>query len=232
MEYIKNHLQDISEKEVGVSSDSNIFNHFHNYIDKKNINHARLNIIKNINKIPDFRNHYYSLSKFLLETIVGNELSMQLRINMSIQMPYDETSILPIHSDTWAGDSPYEVVIWVPFVDCFKTKSMFILPQNKTENLDNFIKEKQDKTSVDLMKKIEKDIIYLDIPYGYVLVFNQSLPHGNTLNLEDETRFSMNCRFKSVFSPYGDKKLGEFFEPITLKAASMVGMNYKLPKIN
>ena len=38
---------------------------------------------------------------------------------------------------------------------------------------------------------------------------------GNIVNIEQETRWSMNCRFKSIFSPYGDKKIGEFFTPIT-----------------
>ena len=38
----------------------------------------------------------------------------------------------------------------------------------------------------------------------------------------------MNIRFKGLFTPYGDKKLGEFFEPITLKPISKKGMNYKL----
>ena len=64
------------------------------------------------------------------------------------------------------------------------------------------------------------------------MIFNQNLPHGNRVNDEDETRWSMNCRFKSVFSPYADKKLGEFFEPITLRAASQVGMDYELPGTN
>ena len=63
------------------------------------------------------------------------------------------------------------------------------------------------------------------------MIFNQSLPHGNRVNTENETRWSMNCRFKSVFTPYGDKKLGEFFEPVTLRAASKTGMDYKLPEI-
>ena len=41
----------------------------------------------------------------------------------------------------------------------------------------------------------------------------------------------MNCRFKGVFTPYNDKKIGEFFEPITLRAMSKLGLDYKLPKI-
>ena len=32
------------------------------------------------------------------------------------------------------------------------------------------------------------------------------------INETNDTRWSMNCRFKSIFSPYGDKKLGEFFD--------------------
>ena len=54
----------------------------------------------------------------------------------------------------------------------------------------------------------------------------------NRVNLEKETRWSINCRFKGAFTPYGDKKLGEFFEPITLRIASQIGMQYKIPKIN
>ena len=42
-------------------------------------------------------------------------------------------------------------------------------------------------------------------------------------NLENETRFSLNCRFKGIFTPYGDKKIGEYFEPITLKPMSRLG---------
>ena len=53
--------------------------------------------------------------------------------------------------------------------------------------------------------------------------------HGNRINREPETRWSMNCRFKSLFSPYADKRLGEFFEPITIRPATRVGMNHALP---
>ena len=54
--------------------------------------------------------------------------------------------------------------------------------------------------------------------YGQFLIFNQSLPHGNVVNKEKQTRWSMNCRFKTIFSPYEDKKIGEFFLPITTRA--------------
>ena len=37
---------------------------------------------------------------------------------------------------------------------------------------------------------------------------------------------------KDIFSPHRDKKIGEFFEPITLRKVSELAINYKLPKIN
>ena len=45
---------------------------------------------------------------------------MQQRINLSIQLPNDKSSLLPIHSDTWSGDSPFETVVWIPMVNCYK----------------------------------------------------------------------------------------------------------------
>ena len=54
--------------------------------------------------------------------------------------------------------------------------------------------------------------------------------HGNRINTESQTRWSFNCRFKSLFSPYAEKRLGDFFEPITIRPATRFGMNYRLPE--
>ena len=54
-------------------------------------------------------------------------MAMQNSINLSIQLPNDKSSLLAIHADTWSGDS-FEVAVWLPLVDVYKTKSMYILP--------------------------------------------------------------------------------------------------------
>ena len=154
---------------------------------------------------------------------------MQLRVNLSIQLPGDKSSLLPVHADTWSGDSPYEVVVWVPLVNCFKTKTMFILNPEKNKMLNDDFRNLAGQNSENLYKSIERDVEFLNVKFGEILIFNQSLPHGNRINNEKETRWSMNCRFKGIFTPYSDKKIGEFFEPITLRAASKIGMNYKAP---
>ena len=170
------------------------------------------------------------ISKKYLDILVGNELAIQKRINLSIQLPNDSSSLLPLHADTWSGVSPFETVIWLPLVDCYRTKTMYILPANKVKKYENKFLGKKIKSSQQIFNLIKKDLIWLKVNYGEVLVFDQSLPHGNIVNIEKETRWSMNIRFKGLFTPYGDKKLGEFFEPITLKPISKKGMNYKLPR--
>ena len=81
-------------------------------------------------------------------------------------------------------------------------------------------------------RQVKDDVNWIKVNYGEVLVFNQACPHGNRVNKESETRWSMNRRFKGLFTPYKDKKIGEFFEPITLRPVSKIAMSYKLPSLN
>ena len=81
---------------------------------------------------------------------------MQLRINLSIQMPNDTSSLLPIHSDVWSGDSPFEAVVWLPLVNCYKTKSMFILPPSKYNKMKKIFLQKKSSSSEQIFQKIKK----------------------------------------------------------------------------
>ena len=207
------------------------FNNFHKYVDKNNLNFLRLNLIENNLSKKKFKNYYYQICKKTLEIIVGNELVMQKGINFSIQLPGDNSSLLTMHADTWSGDSAYEAVIWLPLVDCYKSKSMYILPADKYKIFENIFNKHKNKSADNIFKKIKKHVRWIDIKFGEFLIFNQTLPHGNIVNKENETRISMNCRFKSVFSPYGSKGIGDFFEPIELKPITKVAINYELPNI-
>jgi sporadic carbohydrate cluster 2OG-Fe(II) oxygenase len=106
---------------------------------------------------------------------------------------------------------------------------MYILPPNRAAEVQRDLARFGSRSAEDVFREIENDVTWLDIPYGSFLLFNQNLPHGNRVNQESDARWSLNCRFKGVFTPYADKKLGEFFEPITLRAASRIGLAYERP---
>ena len=206
-----------------------IFNYTHKFIDPKILNKFRMFVYSELNKLPWFLKSYYSLGRNYLDSICGNELVMQRSVNLSIQLPKDDSSLLPLHSDVWSGCSPYEVVLWIPLVNCKKTKTMFILPKNDNEKY----YKKMHKFSLvnEIEKNIEKKIKWLNIKFGQGIIFQHSMMHGNKINQEATSRWSFNCRFKSVFSPYDDKSIGETFIPITLRPASIFGMNYTTPKV-
>tara|TARA_B100001123_G_C15245099_1_gene1000574 strand:- start:456 stop:1253 length:798 start_codon:yes stop_codon:yes gene_type:complete len=210
-------------------SNTDILNQTHKVISIKDLNDFRIEIIKKLYDNSDIKFHYYNIAKDFLELIVGNELAMQRRISVSIQLPNDNSSLLNVHADTWSGDSSYESVVWLPLVNCYDTKSMFILSPDKNYIVNNLFEKYKNLSSSKIYEEIEKYVTWLKVDQGQFLIFNQNLPHGNIVNVENETRWSLNCRFKGLFTPYAQKKLGEFFEPITLKSASMHGMHYKLP---
>ena len=188
-----------------------------------------MSVYDGLNKQKKFLQNYFEIAKQQLEILCGNELAMQRKVNLSVQMPQDDSSLLPIHSDVWSGDSPYEINLWVPLVNCFKTKSMYILKKKHNQNFFKAMKRGKYKSSKQIFNLIKSKLEFINIKYGEFLIFDQTLPHGNIVNTEQETRWSMNCRFKSIFSPYGDKKIGEFFTPITTRATTLIGQNFKYP---
>jgi sporadic carbohydrate cluster 2OG-Fe(II) oxygenase len=232
LDKVRDCVVDIAAEYLGVQVSDNaqtFLDGIHESVDVAGLNDFRLAVINGMNQQYWLREAYYSLVRSVLDVIVGNELVMQRRVNLSIQFPYDDSSLLPVHADVWDGDSPYEVVVWLPLVDCHDTKGMFILPPGPDALHQANLSQFSEGTTDDIYEAIEPDLHWPDLPYGNVLIFSQTLMHGNRVNREVETRWSMNCRFKSLFSPYADKPLGEFFEPVTVRAATRIGMDYKFP---
>jgi sporadic carbohydrate cluster 2OG-Fe(II) oxygenase len=232
LERIRRAVANQLSKEIGTPFEdiSELLNRAGELVSVADLNSVRLAIFNAMNREPWFRPAYYRLARGVLATLVGNELAMQRRINLSIQLRGDESSLLPVHSDVWSGDSAFEVVVWVPLVDCYRTKSMFILPRKLNDEHSKHLAGLRGKGTEELFQAIEPDVEWLTVSVGQGLIFTHTLMHGNRRNEEDEARWSMNCRFKSLLSPYDTKRLGEFFEPITLRAATRLGMTYTLPE--
>lgn len=227
-----NYIRDLTIKNLKIilNIKKNInLNKLHKLIPINELNSKRVKLIYLNNKDKNFRFHYFNLAKDFIYLLANNELMMQKSINISIQFPQDDSSLLPVHSDVWSGDSPYEINLWLPLVNCYKTKSMYILEEKNNKNFIKNIRNKKISSSKKIYQLIKKKVKWLNVKYGEFLLFNQSLPHGNIVNVEKETRVSMNCRFKSLFSPYGDKKVGEFFLPITTRAMTDIALKFEFP---
>jgi sporadic carbohydrate cluster 2OG-Fe(II) oxygenase len=237
----KNALKEIKEKFIKITcaylkkKNHNLdLNNIHKEVNYKNINNFRLHVFRLINKETWLKPTYYSIFKEYLETLVGNELSMQNQINLSIQMPGDKSSVLPMHADSFNGESPFEVVAWLPLVNCIKTMSMFFIPPKISNNYVsklNIFAQKNKGGMNSVANKIDAKKFLLKVKYGEGVIFSPNYLHGNLLNSTESTRVSFNTRFKSLLSPYTskEKNLGNFYDPINIKAATIKGLYVKMP---
>jgi len=198
-------------------------------IDPARLNGVRLDVIAAIERAPWFRDAYYRCAARLLDELVGNELAMQRSVGFSIQLPQDASSLLPLHSDVWSEDSPFEAVLWIPLVDCFGTKSMFVVPHERDAYWRSRLHEFEREGVEAFFEALQDDVRYLDVPYGSVLVFAHTLMHGNRINREANARWSLNVRFKGLFTPYADKRLGDFFEPLVVRPLTRIGLEHGYP---
>lgn len=202
----------------------------HHVVSHEESNDLRLFIMQRMNQSTSFHKHYYYAAKNIIHNLCGNELAMQKRPGLSVNLPQNSDDILPIHADTWNGVSPFELNIWIPLVNCSNSMCLYILNRKKyTERLQDSKKLLQ-LTSDELFDELQDDLTWIPINYGEVLAFDQSLPHGFSLNHEMHSHWSLNCRFKGLHTPYWDKKLGEYFMPITVKNCTRMGMNYIPPE--
>lgn len=213
--------------------DGEFLNSIHTRVTVQKLNEFRVAIYNELNSRSWFRPSYFALGKSTLESLVGNELAMQNRINLSIQTPHDESSVLEIHSDTFDSETPFQVVQWLPLVDVYETKSMFLLPPEDNQEAFRTLRRRLEEGGpVRLFQEVQDRLVWLRVPYGKVLVFTPNLLHGNTVNRVPETRWSFNGRFKGLFTPYGGpaKHLGSYYLPITTRTVSRVGMAYRPPE--
>ena len=193
-------------------------------------NDLRLFIMQKVFSDNELLKLYYKSAMQTIHQLCGNELAIQKRPGLSINLPNNYNDILPIHADTWNGVSPFELNIWIPLVDCSGSMCLYILKREKYLERLSDSKDLLKLDSDDLFKELSNDLTWIEIKHGEILAFDQSLPHGFSLNKEPRSHWSLNCRFKGLHTPYWDKKLGEYFMPITVKNCTRLGMKYKHPE--
>ena len=105
---------------------------------------------------------------------------MQKKINLSIQLPKDKDSLLDLHSDIYAGESPFQVVVWIPLVDVYDTKSMFFTKPIYNKKMNYQLLNTKKFTTKQMYEKKKKNLIFKDKVWKYFnfFTFNTSWKHN------------------------------------------------------
>ncbi len=190
--------------------------YFHNYYQQSKINNLRIHLYKEINNDKNFQDLIYKSAKYYIDEMVGSEIAKS-KSNLSIQFPHDDKSLLSMHSDFFSGESIFQINLWIPFVDVKKTKSMFIINPIKSIEILKKIKRSKQLTFSQIHKNYQKYMRWINLKFGEAIIFSPNCLHGNVTNLEKTSRWSINIRYKNLYSPYNsifgnEKKIGTFYK--------------------
>ncbi len=202
-----------------------LFNHFHNYkLQGVQLNEKRMEIIKWCNQNLETGKTVYEIFSNSITQLIGPDVVTQKNTNIVIQQPGD-MDIAATHRDS-PLNSHFEIIVWLPLVDIYGTKSMYIL--NLKKSLASLELLKDTKTGYkDFNKYAIEHGENVTIPYGKALLFWPGLAHGSHVNKEKETRWALNMRYKNIFSPCGPKGLTEFFDLLRLSPLAKIAFDYE-----
>ena len=181
----------------------------HKYLSKDtNFNEFKLNITKKINAKPKNSEIIFNILKKNLLDLLGPDIAGQKNINLVMQKPFDNDYV-SLHKDS-PPNSPHEIVIWIPLVNCDKTMAFRFLNIDHSKKIKMMFKN--DISEKKILHYANKNSISLDAKYGEFIIFWTGIYHYAVMNTEKNTRWSINLRYKNLFSPYGMKGFMDFFE--------------------
>ena len=185
-----------------------LFNQFHERgIGGAELNDLRVAIIQAFNSRCDAGRLVFEAFRPYITALCGADVVVQRSANIVISQPHDD-GVGPLHQDSPAN-SPFEIVVWLPMVDCFGSKSMLTWDRPETEAMVSTVRA--DPTTFEALDVGATGGNYVTVKYGEALIFWTSLFHRTPINTEAETRWSFNIRYKNLFSPYGAKGLLDYF---------------------
>ena len=194
---------------------NNNLSDLHKFIKSEKINNIRLACFNYLNSTVKWEEAIKKLCLKEIKEIIGPDILIQSKLNLSIQLPNDQSSVLNEHSDIWSADTPFQINLWIPLTNAFGTNSMFILEKKHSLHTFNTIVKKKKYNSIKPKKNQ-----FINIPFGKILIFNPALLHGNVCNKTNKTRVSLNIRLKSLFSPEPknnpDRKFGTYYKKFVI----------------
>lgn len=153
----------------------------------------------------------YSASKKVIDSIFGLDIACQKNPNIVFQYP-ESLRFAELHTDS-PNNSPFELVYWLPLVNCYESKSLYIINYDDSKELNaKLLNNKYDDWQSFKDEALQK-ANHLEIRFGQILGFWSGLLHGSLINSTDESRFSYNVRFKNLYAPHGKKDPLVFYAP-------------------
>jgi len=205
--------------------------HLHRVV-TSDLNGRRLAAFSALNSLNGWEQAWFAMVAGYVVDLLGPDLLIQRKLNLSIQAPKDKSSTLGAHTDTLSGQSPYEIVSWIPFTEVPVKAGMFYFDRTTSSAMIEVMPEFEKKGLAALLKKFNKNKKYLIIKPNEIALFSGSIFHGNHPHTETVTRVSVNCRFKNVMSPEAKSPHALYQWESQAPSERGVGVFYKLLQLS
>ena len=205
-------------------------NNFHQLkIGDDKINKYRIDLYNYINTNEKLLKKIFKVLKKDLIEILGPDIVGQKKVGLVIQRPKD-TGVFPIHRDA-PPNSNHEIVFWIPLVNCFGTKNMSIIDRHKNLKILEMFSKNNKNQYTKIQSFYKKNGKLNNINKGQAMVFWTGLFHYIPINKETSTRWSLNLRFKNLFSPYGIKGYPDYFKLMEKSKLTELVLEYEKKKL-
>ena len=206
-------------------------------ISPSKLNECRMRAFRELNNVEKWETLYFEMAGSILQKILGPDILIQRKLNFSIQMPEDDSSLLGMHTDTLSGQSPFEVVMWTAFTNAHDSNAMYYFDRETSAAIFSEMSTHEKRGLEYLRLKYWEKAKYLNVKKSNVVLFSGTLFHGNIVNKTEQTRMSINCRFKNLFSPNGsgqssDRGVGIFYKLFSEGVVTQIGREYMSRKIS
>lgn len=148
-------------------------------------------------------------------SLLGLDTHIQRVPFLRISRPGIADDNIGLHRDTWYGDTPYEISVWIPFTDTDEGNALRVAPgshiwSETTHPVERFagsVEKGSLKHSLGFIhgqpKRLESHVATVPLPVrvGQMIVFSLALLHGQEINRSTRTRVSMDFRMTNSFAP-------------------------------
>ena len=176
--------------------------------------------------------------------LLGPDLLVQANPYLRITRPHKGQDNIGFHRDTFYGGSPFELSVFVPFVDLPKESSLSVLsgshvhaeeryPTTQKENPDAAVRKGTPKHQLGFLyapkmmdSSIEKEMEPIPLKIGQALIFSLATVHGSRLNAGPISRWSSDMRVMHALAPVDLSARPDYYKPLSYSVITECANNY------
>jgi hypothetical protein len=179
-----------------------------------------------------------------LTRFVGLDLHVQKYPYVRFARPGARQDNIGVHRDTQYGASPYELSVWIPYVDLDEASALRVLPGSHIlpesafdyeQKPDPVVAKGSEKHKLGfpyapkvLLGDVERTMVPVPIRLGEMLIFSLSLVHGQSVNAGAVTRLSTDIRLVNSLAPIAWERSvhADYYEPLNASPVTAQARRY------